>query len=146
MPFKNTIINKSTSVTQNLTKTSQFYKGFSTVGSDKENSTLYDFALVKQDIINHFNTKKGERLMNPEFGSSIWDLIMEPITDTTRRELTADIETICNYDPRVVPTQLDITEYDNGYLLEITLTLKETNQSESIKLAFDQKLGLVVQQ
>ena len=146
MPFKNTIINKSSPVTQTLTKTSQFYKGFSTINITDGNTTLYDFALVKQDIINHFNTKKGERLMNPEFGSSIWDLLMEPITDETRQALAADIESICNYDVRVVPTQLDITEYDNGYLLEITLTLKETDQSESIKIAFDQKLGLVVQQ
>lgn len=146
MPYKNTVITNTISTTQNLTKTSQFYKGFSTIGSSTGNEKIYDFALVKQDIINHFNTKKGERLMNPEFGSAIWDLIMEPITDATRRELTKDIESICNFDPRVTPTQLDITEYDNGYLLEITLMLKETNQSESMKIAFDQKLGLVVQQ
>jgi phage baseplate assembly protein W len=96
MPFKNTIINKSSPVTQTLTKTSQFYKGFSTINNTDGNTTLYDFALVKQDIINHFNTKKGERLMNPEFGSSIWDLLMEPITDDTRQALAEDIESICN--------------------------------------------------
>lgn len=146
MPFKNTIINKSTSVTQNVTQTSQFYKGFSTVNKSHENNSVYDFDLVKQDIINHFNTRKGERVMNPEFGSMIWDLIMEPNTDETRRAIAADIEAICNYDMRVVPTQMDITEYDNGYLLEITLTMRDTNQSELIKIAFDQKLGLVTQQ
>ena len=146
MPYKNTIITSGVSVNQASTQVSQFYKGFSSVDESSASIELYDFALVKQDIINHFNTKKGERLMNPEFGSIIWDLLMEPITESTRRELTDDITRICNFDPRVVPTQLDVVEFDNGFLLEVTLTLKSTNESSTMRIAFDQTLGIAVQQ
>lgn len=146
MPYKNTIITSGVSVNQASTQVSQFYKGFSSVDESTSSIELYDFALVKQDIINHFNTKKGERLMNPEFGSIIWDLLMEPITESTRRELTDDITRICNFDPRVVPTQLDVVEFDNGFLLEVTLTLKSTNESSTMRIAFDQTLGIAVQQ
>ena len=103
------------------------------------------FELIKQDILNHFNTKKGERLMNPNFGSIIWDLLMEPLTEQIREALIADINRICTFDPRVTPTQMDLTEYQNGYLLELTLVMNGTDQSSNMKLTFDQSIGLSVQ-
>ena len=83
--------------------------------------------------------------MNPRFGSIIWDLLMEPLTEEVRELLNQDIVEICNSDPRVVPTQLDLTEYENGYILDVTLLLKGTDQSANMRLTFDQKLGLTVQ-
>jgi len=50
------------------------FKGFSTVNKVKAPYTLTDMALVKQDLLNEFNTRKGERVMRPNFGSIIWDL------------------------------------------------------------------------
>lgn len=145
MPYKNIEINNAQSVVQQTQQQSQFYKGFSTVSADNIGSRLYDFALIQQDILNHFNTRRGEKLMNPEFGTIIWDLLMEPLTEQVRELLTQDIETICNFDPRVTPTQIDLNEYDNGYILELTLLLKTTNQSATLKLNFDQNVGLVTQ-
>ena len=144
MAYKTLEINSSNVVAEQPRKTSHFYRGFSTVGS-RSNVQLYDFDLITQDIINHFKTRKGERVMNPNFGSIIWDLLMEPLTDQTRELLKDDIQTICTSDPRVTPTQIDLTEYDNGYLLELTLLLNGTDQSTNLKIAFDQKLGLMVQ-
>lgn len=144
MAYKTIEINSSKVVTQQPKKKSHFYKGYSTIAS-LSNVQLFDLDLIKQDIINHFKTKKGERVMNPEFGSIIWDLIMEPLTDETRELLQQDISSICTSDPRVTPTQLDLTEYENGYILEITLLLNGTDQSTNMKLVFDQNIGLAVQ-
>lgn len=145
MPYKNIEIENAEVVYQNPVKSSHFYKGFSTVDTEKSNPKLYDFELVKQDILNQFRTRKGERVMNPSFGSIIWDLIMEPLTDEVRTALNQDITEICNSDPRVIPTRLDVTEYENGFILDITLLLKGTDQSANMKLVFDQKIGLSVQ-
>jgi phage baseplate assembly protein W len=145
MPYKNIVIGNSSAVTQNVTQQSQFYKGFSTQDSTNLGSKLYDFDLIKQDIINMFRTRKGERLMNPNFGSIIWDLLMEPLTDEVREVLQQDITTICNFDPRVTPTQIDLTEYPDGYILELTLLLVGTDQSSNMKLSFNQEVGLTVQ-
>lgn len=144
MAYKTIEISSGKTVSQQPKKKSHFYKGYSTVASTT-NVQLFDLDLIKQDIINHFKTKKGERLMNPEFGSVIWDLIMEPLTEETRDILKQDISTICTSDPRVTPIQLDLTEYENGYILEITLLLNGTDQSTNMKLVFDQKIGLAVQ-
>lgn len=145
MPYKNLVIS-----TPNYTPTlnvgrKHLYKGFSTINPDNNSAKLYDFDLIKQNILNHFNTKKGERVMNAEFGTIIWDLIFEPLTDQVKELLSNDINTICNYDPRVAPLQININEYDQGYLVEITLLMKSTDESSTLRLAFDQNIGLRVQ-
>jgi len=145
MPYKNLEINPVQYNTQHTDQLSQFYKGFSTVNPNNRGSKLYDFDLIKQDILNQFNTRKGQRVMNPKFGTIVWDLLMEPLTPQTKELLTSDIATICKYDPRVYPSQISINEYPEGYIVEIVLTMKNTNQSSVLKLAFDQKVGLKVQ-
>lgn len=144
MAYKTIEINAVNNVSLETSQTNHFYKGFSSVDDTNLNSSLYDFELVKQDILNHFKTKKNERLMNPAFGSIVWDLLMEPLTDQIRISLIDDIKSICNFDPRVTTDKIDIVEYPSGFTVEITLVLKNTNQSSQLKLAFDQKLGLNV--
>jgi phage baseplate assembly protein W len=145
MAYKSKVITVTESVYQQSAKLNHFYKGFSTANSNNNSNNLYDLELIKQDIINNFNTKKGERVMNPEFGSIIWDLIMEPLTEGTTTMLREDIKKICTADPRVTPTQMDITEFSQGYLLEITLSTVDTDQSVNMKLTFNQQTGLTVQ-
>lgn len=145
MPYKNLEINVTNYSDRHPNKESQFYKGFSTVDPTNRGAKLYDFDLIKQDILNHFNTRKGQRVMNPSFGTIIWDLLMEPLTEQIRQLLTKDITDICNFDPRVYPTQIKINEYEQGYLVEITLAMKNTDQSSVLRLVFDQKIGLRVQ-
>lgn len=145
MPYKNLEINVSNYNSQHTNRLSQFYRGFSTVDSTNYGAKLYDFDLIKQDILNHFNTRKGSRVMNPTFGTIIWDLIMEPLTEHVRELLQQDIETICSFDPRAYPIQIDINEYEQGYLVEITLAMRNTDESTTMKLVFDQKLGLKAQ-
>ena len=145
MAYKKIEINNTGVEKPPLNKANQFYKGFSSVDETTSNTQLYDFDLIKQDIINHFRTKRGERLMNPTFGSIIWDLLMEPLTPEVRNTLKDDVDKICTFDPRVTPTQMDITEYESGFLLELTLVMNTTNESTNMRLAFDQSIGLQVQ-
>lgn len=145
MPYKNIELNISNYTATQTVARRHVYKGFSTLDPTNVSAKLYDFDLVKQNILNHFNTKKGERVMNPEFGTIIWDLIFEPLTPDIKDLLTNDINTICNFDPRVAPLEIKINEYDQGYLVEISLMMKATNESTTLRLAFDQKIGLRVQ-
>jgi len=145
MPYKNLEINPVQYNDRHTDQTNHFYKGFSTVNPLNRGSKLYDFDLIKQNILNQFNTRKGQRVMNPKFGTIVWDLLMEPLTPQTKDLLTRDITTICKYDPRVSPLKIAINEYPEGYLVEIVLAMKSTNQSSVLKLAFDQKVGLKLQ-
>ena len=145
MPYKNLEITPTNYNTQHTETLTHYYKGFSTTNPDNRGSKLYDFELIKQNILNHFNTRKGQRVMNPAFGTIIWDTLMEPLTPNIRTVLTKDIEEICTSDPRVYPTQIQVNEYEQGYLIDIVLVMKNTNQSSALKLLFDQNIGLVLQ-
>lgn len=145
MAYKSLVITNANAVPQQPVKTSQFYMGFSSQDPSNTTSRLYDLELIKQDILNQFNTRKGERVMNPQFGSIIWDVLMEPMTEQIKQALNTDITTICNSDARAIPTQINLTEFQSGYLIEITLQLVGTDQSSNMKLTFDQRTGLTVQ-
>ena len=59
------------------------YKGFSTVNNSFGTSKLTDTDLIKRDLLNHFAMRKGEKLMNGNFGTSISDMLMDPLTEDT---------------------------------------------------------------
>lgn len=119
------------------------YRGFSTISADSESYTLFDLALIKQDIINHFHIRQGERLMNPEFGTIIWDLLFEPLTEELKAIIIQNVETIINYDPRVRAENVIVTTYDSGLQIECTLTYMPYNISETLQFKFDQANGLI---
>ena len=53
------------------------YRGISTVNPNNTSFKLFDIALIKQDIINLFHIRKGEKLEDPDFGTIIWDMVYE---------------------------------------------------------------------
>ena len=101
---------------------SRAYKGISTVNSDNNSFNLYDIALIKQDIINHFHIRVGEKLENPSFGTIIWDVLFEPMTDALRDAIANNVTELINYDPRVQVEQVTVDTYESGILIECTLT------------------------
>ena len=112
------------------------YRGFSTRLNAKK-YRLTDFELAKQDMINHFEIRKGEKLMNPQFGSIIWDMLFEPLTEDTKQIITNDITRIVSYDPRLAVQQVAVTEQDNGFLITIDVSYIPTDQTQTIALNFD---------
>ena len=112
------------------------YRGFSTIGQNKK-FRLTDFDLVKRDVLNHFYIRKGEKLMNPGFGTIIWNVIHEPFTEELKSLITADIKAIAGYDPRVSFDNIVVTEYDQGIQILLDLRYLQTNQSNVMNLQFD---------
>lgn len=117
------------------------YRGFSTLNEKAEHYSLYDFDLIKQDIINHFHIRQGERLMQPRFGTIIWDLLFEPLTEEVKGMILQDVNAIINYDPRVKISDTNITTYENGIQIVFSLTYTPYNITEEIRLRFDQAVG-----
>jgi phage baseplate assembly protein W len=135
LPAVNTLDN-------NMTK---MYKGFSTVSTNTENYNLYDFDLIKRDILNHFYIRQGERLMNPGFGCVIWDLLFEPLTEQVKDLILQNVNKIVNYDPRVNAENVIVTAYDSGIQIQLTLLFVPYNLQQTLQLRFDQANNLVVQ-
>ena len=112
------------------------YKGFSTVGRNKK-FRLTDFELIKQDLLNHFHIRKGEKLMNPNFGTIIWNVLYDPFTPELKSAIIADIKAIAAYDPRVSIDNVIVTEYETGIQIELELRYLQTNQTNLLNLRFN---------
>lgn len=112
------------------------YRGFST-GLNAKKYSLTDFVLAKQDLINYFQIRKGEKLMQPQFGTIIWDMLFEPLNDETQQIISDDITRIASYDPRLAVGQVAVSQQDRGFLVELTLTYIPTDQTALIALTFD---------
>lgn len=119
------------------------YRGFSTISTATKGYTLYDLELIKQDLLNQFHVRKGERLMNPNFGTVIWDLLFEPMTEQLKEIIVDNVNTIINYDPRLVAKNVTVTTYESGIQIECILTFLPYNIQESMQLRFDQSNGLL---
>lgn len=120
---------------------SRAYKGISTVNPESDTYNLYDIALIKQDIINHFHIRQGEKLENPEFGTIIWDVLYEPMTENLQQAIASNVTTIINSDPRVRVDRVVVGTYESGILVECELTYLPYNISESMRLKFDEDNG-----
>lgn len=118
----------------------QTYLGFSTYNRARK-FKVTDFDLVKQDLFNHFHIRRGEKLMNPDFGTIIWDMLYEPYTEALRDMLSDDIKRIVGYDPRLEVINITITEFTNGIFIELDLRYLPTNQLSRMSMNFDRDVA-----
>ena len=77
-------------------------------------SQQFGSKLVKNNILDMFLTKKGERVMMPDFGSNLHRVVFEPLDLTTRMRTQEDIINLLRkYEPRVVVKKVDVGISDN---------------------------------
>jgi phage baseplate assembly protein W len=120
------------------------YKGFSTVNSNNSSPALYDIALIKQDIINHFHIRQGEKLSDPEFGTIVWDIIFEPLTEDTKNAIVQNISRIVNYDPRVKVNKIEVQQpYEHAIRIDCELVYLPYSIVEKLQFTFDQNAGFI---
>ena len=119
------------------------YKGFSTIDQTKK-FRLTDIDLIKRDLLNHFAIRKGEKLMNSEFGSIIWNVLFEPLTADVKALVVGDIQRIISYDPRIRVDNVLVDQLDMGLQVQVELTVLPDNYSDVINLQFNRDLNTVV--
>ena len=115
------------------------FKGFSTVDKNRAPYTLTDTDLIKRDLLNHFYTKRGERIMRPTFGSIIWDMLMEPDSPTLQEEIKEDIERIVNLDPRVTLENTILYINDQSIRAEVIVKYYNIDQAETLFLEYSKR-------
>ena len=116
---------------------SQVFKGFSS-RADQTNFRLYDFDLIKQDLINRLSVRKGERVENPEFGTIIYDCIFEPLTNALKQAIADDVSANLNADPRISTSDILVSETEKGIAVQATITYVPYNITEKLTFSFDE--------
>ena len=77
--------------------------------------------------------------MQPNFGSTIWNMLFEPLTEETRQVIVDDVKTVVGYDPRVNVSNVLVTQFDHGIQLVVELSYIPNNQLETLVLNFDNR-------
>ena len=116
------------------------FRGFSTVDRIRAPYTLEGRDLVKRDLLNTFYTKKGERPMRPEYGSIIWDLLMNPDDTATEKEIRDDVLSIIDSDPRVEHLYTTVIYMDHTIRIEINLRYVLLNNEDILYLEYAREI------
>jgi phage baseplate assembly protein W len=113
------------------------YRGYNSWEFEKNKSfKLKDIELVKSDLLNHIFTKKGERVMMPNWGTQIPEMVFEPLNENTVDVVYDELEYVFNYDPRVEIQKLKVTPNytTNSIQANAQLWYVELNMSDTIEL------------
>lgn len=117
-----------------IPRNSNLYVGYTSVGGFR---AIYDQNTVKQGLLNQFNTRKGDKLMDANFGFIGWNLIFDLMTPINRSILEEDARRIVNSDPRVEMQSFNLRDIDHGYVIEITLLYKIIGVTDTLLLEFE---------
>src|SRR5689334_3583448 len=85
-------------------------------------------------------TAPGERVMRPEFGCKIWDLLFEPVTPNLLGLITVAVrEAIARWEPRVIVEDVTpVVDENDGALVRINVTylVRSTNDRRNLVYPF----------
>ena len=113
------------------------YRGYSSYEyQNNKTFSVTDVELVKLDLLNHIITRKGDRVMMPNFGTRIPDLAFEPMDGITLGILEEDLRAVFEFDPRVELLALTIVPvYDsNTVIASAKLLYVELNMQGSLDI------------
>ncbi len=95
------------------------------------------------DII--LQTSKGERIMEPKFGSGLQEFFFRPMDETLKGEIKEAVKTsLLNYEPRITVQNVSVeyTDLLNGLVeITITYTYNQTNTRHNYVFPFHLKEG-----
>lgn len=122
--------------------TTSFYSGISFPPRKNGKSGFFavstDLDLIKESIYVLLNTRKGEMVMSPDFGTSIDDSLFDAVNAAMQgilcQQIQHDIET---WEPRVSVNSISAYSYENTRLFNISMTIKLTGQQFSTSVPFN---------
>ena len=89
-----------------------------------------DASAIKQAIVNVLLTNKGERLMNPRYGSDIRRFLFEPLDYGTAFQIKGNIrDTLERFEPRISVLDIKCTPNfdDNGFDVVLQYNVRGTD-------------------
>lgn len=103
------------------------------------NTATYEDS-VKQSIHIILGTRPGERVMNPDFGSHLWDITFEPNNQTIFTEIRHKVhKSLTAWEPRITVESIDIeTDPQRQELIKIVITysINKTNTVHNLVYPF----------
>jgi len=115
--------------------------GYTTFNQSYTSKTLSGLELAKQDLLNHFKIRKGEKWTDPEFGSNLELYVFDPLDQQTQDAIEEEVNAIINYDPRFEVNDSDIRVVHDTHSVTVNVKLTylpETTATE-LQIKFDRE-------
>ena len=85
-------------------------------------------------------TAPGERVMRPEFGCRIWDLLFEPVTANLMGQMAQAVrDALAQWEPRATVEDVEVRQDDNDHALVhigVRYVIKSTNDKRNLVYPF----------
>jgi uncharacterized protein len=95
---------------------------------------------IERSLTMILSTAPGERVMRPEFGCAIWNLLFDPVNDNTIGLMAQSVrQALAQWEPRIDVTSVSAVPDDNDHslvLIEIDYQLKATNDRRNLVYPF----------
>lgn len=118
----------------------KLFIGFSSEGKvGKRDWTLYDLELVNRDLMNVFMTRKGERVMLPEYGTIVWDMLFDPLTEAAHDAIVDDVRRIISNEPRVKLLDISVSDFAHGIRIDCQLEYTPWDAVQNFAVDFDRR-------
>ena len=105
-------------------------------GAEKNKQDLkidYDEKAIYNSIRNIFNTKKGQKILNPAFGLDLEQYLFENVSKENGQTIGQTIyEELALYEPRIVVNDVRVVARpdDNEYKITISITIPPLNNKK----------------
>ena len=95
---------------------------------------------IDRSIVMVLSTAKGERLMRPQFGCTIWDQLFDPINANTLGQMAQAVrEALSQWEPRINVEEVQARsdpDADGKVGIEIIYRVKATNDRRNLVYPF----------
>jgi len=85
-------------------------------------------------------TAPGERVMRPEFGCRVWDLLFEPVTANLMGQMAQAVrDALAQWEPRVMVEDVEVRQDDNDHALvhiAVRYVVRSTNDKRNLVYPF----------
>ena len=108
---------------------------------DVFNSTYTTQDALKSNLINYFLTGKGERFLNPDFGTGLRALLFDQLTEDKKEEISYQITNgVATWFPNVIINNLQIGSSPDTHTVTIYLnySVSQTNITDELVINFAQ--------
>ncbi len=137
------------------------YIGFSTINANKPKTTnavpgrdggvggvmqpiitgkkfrLLDEQLVIQDFLNALNIPLGQKVGQPQYGTTLWSFVFEPNTFDMQLKLETELRRVASIDPRLQLNYVKAYPQDKGILIEIQAAVVPFNNATLLSIFFN---------
>jgi phage baseplate assembly protein W len=98
---------------------------------------LVDEQLVLRDFLNALNIPLGQKVGQPQYGTTLWSFVFEPNTAGVQYQLEDEIKRVISLDPRIQLGYVKAFPQANGILLEVQMAVNPFNDPAVLSIFFN---------